>query len=136
VCHLATLPIPGSLCPRSTALTLAHPPPSHSLKSISSFLNLPLRPSHETPLKHPATTREQGEAVGGRVTANDYRDYLGLPGLPVPAMPRSKNARSKLSRAPTYPQCPGTRTPGASYLGLPGLPVPVIATPKNKTPLK
>jgi hypothetical protein len=34
----------------------------------------------------------KGDAIGGRVTANDCGDYLGLPGLliPVIATPRNK----------------------------------------------
>jgi hypothetical protein len=115
-------PPPDSLRMRSTATVPAYPLYCPSLKKyiLKTSLPLPYRPSHETPLKQPATTREQGGAVEGRVAADDYRGCLRLPGLPGPV---NRNDLLALPGTRTQKLEPRNKTSWNGY-------------PVNKTPCK
>jgi hypothetical protein len=85
VCYFATLLALASLCASRTAAPLTFHP------RLKVYPHLPHRPSHETPLKYPATTRQPqlasynspattrqlqlagGTTVGGRVAADGWR---------------------------------------------------------------
>jgi hypothetical protein len=65
--------LPPYIAHRLKSISLKHAPPRH-------------RPSHETPFKHPATTREQVPGGSAVAAASDCRDCVGLP-VPVIATP-------------------------------------------------
>jgi hypothetical protein len=73
------------------------------LARLKVYPYLLYKPSHETPLKHATITRDKprGEAVGGRVTADDYQDCLKLLRLLVPVTLGAITSRAGTLRAGT-----------------------------------
>jgi hypothetical protein len=96
----------AALSTRRTVTTLSLP---RYYTRLKVYPHPPYRPSHETSLNHPATTREQarGETVGNCITADDCRDCIELP---ISATSRNKNARSKNARSKNVKnENPGTK---------------------------